>query len=203
MTAQAGSITSTAWDPARRQLRRDLRAQRRALPAAVRAEADRAILATIKALPEYRRARRIALFLAFDGEPSLSPLVAAAWRQRKRLYVPVVRGNTMTFAELAADAKLAANVFGILEPKLGAKIDVHKLDLVLTPLVAFDDHGVRIGVGRGYYDRAFHFLRHRSIWRRPKLLGVAYELQRVAPLMPSSWDVPLFGVVTESKVRRF
>ena len=129
--------------------------------------------------------------------------MAAARRQRKKLYVPVVRGMTMTFAELAADAKLAANVFGILEPKLGAKTDLRKLDLVLTPLVAFDDHGVRIGVGRGYYDRAFRFLRHRSIWRRPKLLGVAYELQLVAPLVPSNWDVPLFGVVTESRVRRF
>jgi 5-formyltetrahydrofolate cyclo-ligase len=203
VTAQAGSITSPAADPARRALRRDLRAQRRALPAAVRAEADRAILATIKALPEYRRARRIALFLAFDGEPSLGSLVAAARRHRKKLYVPVVRGTTMTFAELATGAKLEANMFGILEPKLGAPIDVRKLDLVLTPLVAFDDHGVRVGVGRGYYDRTFHFLRHRSSWRRPKLMGVAYELQRVAPLVPSSWDVPLFGVVTESKVRRF
>jgi 5-formyltetrahydrofolate cyclo-ligase len=203
VTAQAGSITSPASDPARRQLRRELRAQRRALPVAVRAEADRAILATIKALPEFRRARRVALFLAFDGEPSLAPLVAAARRQRKRLYVPVIRGMHMRFAELAPDAQLAANVFGILEPKLGAPIDVRNLDLVLTPLVAFDDHGVRVGVGRGYYDRAFRFLRHRAIWRRPKLLGVAYELQRVAPLVPSSWDVPLFGVVTESKVRRF
>jgi 5-formyltetrahydrofolate cyclo-ligase len=203
VTAQAGSITSSAADPARRQLRRDLRAQRRALPAAIRASADRAIVATITALPEYRRARRVALFLAFDGEPSLSALAASARRRRKRLYVPVLHGMTMTFAELAADAKLGANVFGILEPKLGPKIDARKLDLVLTPLVAFDEHGVRIGVGRGYYDRAFRFLRHRSIWRRPKLLGVAYELQRVPPLLPSSWDVPLFGVVTESRVRRF
>jgi 5-formyltetrahydrofolate cyclo-ligase len=145
----------------------------------------------------------VALFLAFDGEPSLSSLVGAARRQRKRLYVPVLRGLTMTFAELDPDAKLAANFFGILDPALGATIDARELDLVLTPLVAFDDHGVRIGVGRGSYDRAFRFLRHRAVWRRPKLLGVAYELQRVAPLAPSSWDVPLFGVVTESKVRRF
>jgi 5-formyltetrahydrofolate cyclo-ligase len=69
--------------------------------------------------------------------------------------------------------------------------------------VAFDDHGVRLGVGRGYYDRTFKFLRHRSLWRRPKLLGVAYELQHVGLLTPSSWDVPLWGVVTNARVRRF
>ena len=201
MTAQAGSITS-ATDPVRR-LRQEIRAKRRALPAAVRAEADRAIYAHIRSLPEYRRARHVALFLAFDGEPSLEDLVDAARRHRKQLYVPVLRGMTMRFAELVPGATLAANFFGIMEPRLGSRIDARKLDLVLTPLVAFDDRGVRIGVGRGYYDRAFKFLRHRSHWRRPKLLGVAYELQRVGPLQPSSWDVPLWGVVTERAVRRF
>ena len=202
MTAQAGSITPSA-DPVRRQLRRELRAKRRALPAGARAEADRAIYAQLRGLAEYRRARRIALFMAFDGEPSLKPLVEAARRQRKQLYLPVLQGLTMRFAELEPGATLAANFFGIMEPELGAEIDARELDLVLTPLVAFDDHGVRLGVGRGYYDRTFKFLRHRSHWRRPKLLGVAYELQRVGPLTPNSWDVPLWGVVTESRVRRF
>jgi len=202
VTAQAGSITSAA-DPVRRQLRRDIRAKRRAIPAAVREQADRAIHAQIRSLPEYRRARSVALFLAFDGEPSLGSLVDAARRHRKRLYVPVLRGMTMRFAELLPGTTLAANVFGIMEPKVGPRIDARKLDLVLTPLVAFDDRGVRVGVGRGYYDRAFQFLRHRSHWRRPKLLGVAYELQRVGALTPNSWDVPLWGVVTERQVRRF
>jgi 5-formyltetrahydrofolate cyclo-ligase len=202
VTAQAGSISSAA-DSERRQLRRQLRAKRRALPDAIRAQADRGIHAFIKSLPEYRRARRIAVYLAFDGEPSLEALVVAARRHRKRVYVPILRGMRMTFAELEHGAKLAANFFGIMEPKVGAKIDVRHLDLVLTPLVAFDDRGVRVGVGRGYYDRAFAFLRHRSHWRRPKLLGVAYELQRVGPLTPSSWDVPLWGVVTEAGARRF
>jgi 5-formyltetrahydrofolate cyclo-ligase len=201
VTAQAGSI-SRAPDPARRQLRNELRAKRRALPDAARAQADRAILAHIRSLPEFRRARRVALFMAFDGEPSLAPLIESA-RLRKHLYVPVLRGMTMTFAELLPSATLAPNFFGILEPQLGAKIDARKLDLVLTPLVGFDDHGVRIGVGRGYYDRCFRFLRHRAHWRRPKLLGVAYELQRVPPLVPSSWDVPLWGAVTERGVQRF
>ena len=202
MTAQAGSIIPAA-DPVRRQLRRELRAKRRAMPATVRAHADRAIHSHLRHMPEYRRARRVALFLAFDGEPTLAPLVESARRQRKRLYVPVLRGLTMRFAELEPGATLSPNFFGIMEPKLGERIDARKIDLVLTPLVAFDDHGVRVGVGRGYYDRCFRFLRHRKAWRRPKLFGVAYELQRVPPLTPSSWDIPLWGVVTETGARRF
>ena len=202
MTAQAGSITS-ASDPTRRELRRELRAKRRALPDSIRAHADRAIRAHIRTCPEFRRARRIALFMPFDGEPSLAPLVELARRQRKLLYVPVLRGMTMTFSELQTGATLTPNFFGILEPAVGAKIDARHLDLVLTPLVGFDERGVRIGVGRGYYDRCFRFLRHRTHWRRPKLLGVAYELQRVPALVPSSWDVPLWAVVTERGVQRF
>jgi 5-formyltetrahydrofolate cyclo-ligase len=184
-------------------LRRELRAKRRALPHALRAAADRAIQTQIRALPEFRRAQRSAVFLAFDGEPSLAPLIELARRHRKRLYVPVLHGMTMTFAELESTDTLAANFFGILEPQLGTKIAARELDLVLTPLVGFDEHGVRLGVGRGYYDRCFRFLRHRSLWRRPKLLGVAYELQRVPLLVPSSWDVPLWGIVTEAGMRRF
>lgn len=202
MTAQAGSI-STAATPALKQLRRELRAKRRALPAALRAQLDRAICTHVRSLPEYRRARDIALFLAFDGEPSLAPLIEAARRHGKRLYVPVLRGPTMTFRELEPGAPLAANFFGILEPKLGVKIEARKLDLVLTPLVAFDDRGVRVGVGRGYYDRCFRFLRHRLRWRKPKLLGVAYELQQVPRLTPNDWDIPLWGIVTESGARHF
>jgi 5-formyltetrahydrofolate cyclo-ligase len=202
VTAQAGSISPIA-DPARQRLRRELRAKRRGLPSALRAQLDRLIYTHIRGLPEFRRARHVALFLAFDGEPSLGSLIEATRRQRKHLYVPVLRGPTMTFRELELGAPLAANRFGILEPKLGAKIGARRLDLVLTPLVAFDDHGVRVGVGRGYYDRCFRFLRHRVRWRRPKLLGVAYELQRVPPLAANSWDVPLWGIVTEHGARRF
>ena len=203
MTAQAGSTTWPRDSAARRELRRELRAKRRALPPAARALADRAIHANIRRLPEFRRARRVAVFLAFDGEPSLEPLLNAARLRGKRLYAPVLDGMRMTFRELKPSGALATNFFGILEPELGVAIDARELDLVLTPLVAFDEHGVRIGVGRGYYDRCFRFLRGRTRWRRPKLFGVAYELQRVGKLQSNAWDVPLYGAVTESGVRRF
>jgi 5-formyltetrahydrofolate cyclo-ligase len=183
-------------------LRKSVRAARRALPPAERASADRAIVGHIRRLPEFRRARHVAVFLAFDGEPSLAPLMAAAAAHGKRLYAPVITRRHMHFAELDTSAALATN-FGILEPSLGRAIDARRLDLVLTPLVAFDDRGVRIGVGRGYYDRCFRFLRTRERWRRPKLLGVAYELQHVPPLTRESWDIPLWGAVTEAGVRRF
>ena len=202
MTAQAGSISSSRRAE-RRSLRQRIRAERRALPAGDRAAADRAIAANILRLDVFRSARRIAVFLAFDGEPTLAGLVEAAARAGKRVYAPVITRSGMRFAELDLGARLGTNFFGILEPDPSRRIDPRRLDLVLTPLVAFDDHGVRIGVGRGYYDRCFRFLRTRRTWRRPKLLGVAYELQHVPAIAAEPWDVPLWGAVTEAGVRRF
>ena len=202
MTAQAGSISSK--DRAeRRNLRQRIRAERRALAPAERAAADRAIAARIRSFDVFRRARRIAVFMAFDGEPSLRRVIEDAVRAGKRVYAPIITRRAMSFAELDHAADLGTNFFGILEPDRAKRIDPRRLDLVLTPLVAFDDRGVRIGVGRGYYDRCFHFLHARSAWHRPKLLGVAYELQHVHAIAPEPWDVPLWGAVTEAGVRRF
>ena len=203
MTAQAGSISSSNLKAQRRQLRQRIRAARREMSPAARADADRAITRRVLAMPEFRSAKRIALFLAFDGEPSMKRVTAAAAACGKRVYAPVLTGGEMHFAELELEAALAINFFGIEEPHLGRSIDARALDLVLTPLVAFDDRGVRVGVGRGYYDRCFRFLLNRRHWRHPKLMGVAYELQRV-PLLPREpWDVLLAGAITEAGVRRF
>jgi 5-formyltetrahydrofolate cyclo-ligase len=184
-------------------LRQRIRAERRALSAGARAAADRTIVGHIRRLPAYRRALKIAIFLAFDGEPSLAALLESAARSGKRLYAPVLTRSRMRFAELDPDGPLGTNFFGIQEPRLGAVIDARRLDLVLTPLVAFDDLGVRIGVGRGYYDRCFRFLRARTDWKKPKLLAVAYELQHLPSIEENEWDVPLWGAVTEAGVRRF
>ena len=62
---------------------------------------------------------------------------------------------------------------------------------------AFDASGERLGMGAGFYDRHFSFLKHRSAWRRPRLLGLAYEFQRTSGIDVRPWDVPLWGVVTE------
>ncbi len=74
------------------------------------------------------------------------------------------------------------------------------LDLVLVPLVGFDARGHRLGMGAGFYDRRFVFLRHRRTWRKPLLIGLAFEVRRVERLAEAAHDVPLWGVVTERAV---
>jgi 5-formyltetrahydrofolate cyclo-ligase len=188
----------------RNALRKQMRARRRQLPAADRVIADRAILRRILALPVFRAARHIGVYFAFDGEPALDELMRLAGSRGKHLHAPVITGDTMHFAPVDRRAVLDRNIFGIPEPADAKPFDARRLDLVLTPLVAFDETGTRIGVGRGYYDKAFEFLRHRSSWLRPRLLGVAYGFQCVRePLHRSTWDIPLWGAVTEAQVYRF
>jgi putative effector of murein hydrolase len=102
-------------------------------------------------------------------------------------------------SELHGAAALSA-VVSILAGVLGATIGPRWLDLVLVPLVGFDPRGHRLGMGAGLYDRHFAFLRHRHAWRRPLLVGVAFDAQKVERLADSEHDVQLHGVVTERGV---
>jgi len=71
-------------------------------------------------------------------------------------------------------------------------------DAILMPVVGFDRHGNRLGMGAGYYDRALRHLRDGSRrWRRPRLVGLAFACQEVERIVPSAWDIPLDVVVTE------
>jgi 5-formyltetrahydrofolate cyclo-ligase len=195
-------MTETDLRRHRDKIRREMRAQRRALSPNERVRADRALRGHIRSLTAFRAARRVGVYIAFDGEPDLRPLLDAAPGRAKRFFVPVLANARMRFVELPRGARLARNFFGIPEPRAGRAVDPRTLDLVLTPLVAFDARGTRLGVGRGYYDRRFAFLRGRKGWLRPKLLGIAYALQEVAELEVRPWDIPLWGVATEKGVRR-
>ena len=83
------------------------------------------------------------------------------------------------------------------------------MDLVLAPLVAFDEQGNRMGMGGGFYDRALQHLKSTntgSLKRRPlkpKVIGIAHELQKVANLHSQSWDITLNAIVTEKRLSYF
>jgi 5-formyltetrahydrofolate cyclo-ligase len=158
-------------------------------------------VACIRNLSTFRAARHVALFFAFDGEPDLTPLIR--FGQRHAFFAPIISRTDMAFAEIGPKTVLVPNFYGIPEPEAPELIDPRALDLVLTPLVAFDSRGTRVGVGAGYYDRCFSFLLNRRLWIKPKLVGCAYALQRVASITANSWDVPLWGAVTENGFEKF
>lgn len=192
----------------RNALRRDLRAQRRALDEHERLRLSRAASQAFSRHRLFHAAHHIGCYLPNDGELDPTPLILQAWRMGKRVYLPVlssIHRDHLLFAPFTPDIALLPNRFGIPEPVSALRhcIPLARLDLVLTPLVAFDTSGNRLGMGGGFYDRTFAFLRRRACWFKPRLVGVAYGFQQVDGLEGRRWDVPLQGVITERGFRAF
>ena len=188
--------------PSRPQLRRLLRKARRALSTREQREAARGLYRQLAQHPLFRRARHISLYLPTDGEIDPRLLLREAQRRGKHTYLPVLSAwprTRMVFQRIRPGEKLEPNRFRILEPRvnLAAQRKVWALDLVLLPLVGFDTEGGRLGMGGGFYDRSLAYLARRQSWRKPTLLGLAHECQKVGKLNQASWDVPLQGTVTD------
>ena len=180
------------------RLRRAGRAARLALSDEERESFSLTIAEHVAGTPHWHRAKYIASYLPMADEVDTWPVVEKAWRMGKRIFAPVTGKNSrMRFAELSDTTRLARNAFGLAEPVGGVELEPDRFDIVIAPLLAFDDQGNRIGMGGGYYDRAFAFLRHRSRYRRPKLIGVAFAVQQAESVPASPWDIPLFQVYTE------
>lgn len=191
--------------PAKPELRRQMRARRAQLPRdAQRLAAQRAAV-NLMGTALFRTSRRIACYLPSDGEVDPSAIIERCWRMGKTVYLPVLSRrphDRLWFAPAAPGTELRANRYGIPEPQvpLRARVRAERLDLILLPLVAFDADGNRLGRGVGYYDRSLAFLRDRRFLRKPHLLGLAHDFQRVPALPTDWWDVPLDGIVTERTV---
>lgn len=182
-----------------RPLRTDMRERRRALNAATRmaaAEHLAAHLLSLSLMPPYGY---VSGYWAVDGEIALH-----AWQVRLPSTItyclPVLHDDGMLrFAPWTAGATLTSNRHGIPEPDVAesALLSAEQMDAVVAPLLAFDAHGQRLGMGGGWYDRSFAF--NRTSGSRVPLIGVGYAFQQVDALDAEPWDVPVDAVCTENR----
>ena len=181
-------------------LRRTLRARRRQTDRAARRAASAALARAVSILPAFQRARRVAAYWPTDGEIDPLPALLRAYVIGKACYLPLLcplRDGHLLFAPWWPGAPLRRNRFGIPEPTAPRRewLKPGMLDLALLPLVGFDVAGNRLGMGGGNYDRSYAFMA-RSAWRRPRLIGVGFESQRVDDLPQRAWDIRLDAVLT-------
>src|SRR5210317_2141227 len=163
-----------------------------------RATASETICKRVIASREFYACTTIGCYLPMIDEVDTRDIIETAWRANKRVFVPVLRGKgEMFFCETLPETELEQNSFGVWEPVRGVLIAPQKLDLVITPTVVFDKKRHRIGMGGGYFDRCFSFLRHRKHWIRPKLIGVAFQCQEVEKIAPNPWDIRLYRVISD------
>ncbi|HUX72970.1 MAG TPA: 5-formyltetrahydrofolate cyclo-ligase [Steroidobacteraceae bacterium] len=185
--------------------RRELRGKRRALADAEHRGRSRRAAKSIARLPLFAAGARVAIYLPIDREADTALLVAAARRRGVKIFVPVVsdmRRRRLRFYPLAG--RMRRGAYGILVP-IGTSraVDARWLDLIVVPVVGVDAGGCRLGMGGGFYDRALAFRSARRHWRGPRLIGLAFDCQRVASVCAQPWDLRLDMLATETGLIRF
>lgn len=204
MTSSGAASLNPSATLSRPQLRRQLRKARRALTRAEQRRAAQGLYRQLAQNPLFRRARHVSLYLPMDGEIDPGLLLREAQKRGKATYLPVLSAwprTKMVFQRVRAGEKFRPNRFRIPEPLINPRKQrkIWALDLILMPLVGFDDQGGRLGMGGGFYDRSLAYQSRRKAWHKPVLLGMAHECQKVEKLAVASWDVPLQGTVSDQR----
>jgi 5-formyltetrahydrofolate cyclo-ligase len=190
-------------------LRRELKRRRRALSHQAQRLAAKKLSERLKTLPEIQRARRVSLYLPVHGEIDPTPMMAWLRARHVEVYLPVLRpfaNNSLWFVAYRPNSPMVRNRFNIWEPapRFSAqrcnRLPAWALDTLIVPLVGFDVHGNRMGMGGGFYDRTLAFVRHRR--PAPRLIGVAHACQEVDKLPTEPWDIPLSAIVTDTAIVR-
>jgi len=188
-------------------LRRQLRQARRQLTPSQQRRAARALYRQLAQHPLFRRSRHIALYLPNDGEIDPRPLLLEAQKRGKATYLPVLNAwprTRMVFQRIKPSESLRSNRFGIFEPAScpARQRRIWALDLILMPLVGFDEQGGRLGMGGGYYDATLQGLR-AVVEKKILAVGYAFAVQQVAELPHAAHDERLDWAVTERGAVRF
>lgn len=200
-TAADSGLTLTQQ---KQRLRQQCRAARRDLTAEQQQQAAAAVTDQVMALVDECAANaainiaNVGVYLSNDGEVDLLPCIHALWQRGITTAVPVLHpfnDGCLLFLRYHQESQMTVNLYGIAEPKLEVTevIPVAQLDLLLMPLVAFDDQGHRLGMGKGYYDRS---LAGYAGGNTPGFVGVAHDCQQVNQLPTEEWDLPLDIIIT-------
>ncbi|MSR11120.1 MAG: 5-formyltetrahydrofolate cyclo-ligase [Gammaproteobacteria bacterium] len=192
-------------EESRQALRDSLRQARQALTPKLQNQANQAVCDLLQQQDFFRAAEHIAFYQAFDGEIDPKPLLDLALSQGKHCYLPIIAaGNPdmLSFAPFDKNTILVKNNWGIPEPLQPTElVPPTHFDLVLVPLVGFDQNCFRLGMGKGFYDRTFSFkIFNRS--SNPLLIGLAHANQLLDAFPTQSWDVRLDAVITAEKIFR-
>lgn len=194
--------------PEKIALRRRLRKLRQDVSPEIRKQAGRFVTRFALTQRLLSRKRRLGFYIPSKGELDCLPLLDRALWLGAECYLPVIpqaRQRMLWFSRLGEGPHWSLNRYGIPEyghPRFN-RLRAAELDILFLPLLGFDESGHRMGMGGGYYDSSLAFLARRTGWHKPRLIGLAFEAQKVARLPTDPWDIPLDAVITERRYYRF
>ena len=199
----------------RKKIRQFIRAKRRQLSMTEQTQASHHLLTYLSQHEIIKSAKRIAIYLAVDGELNGLDFIHWCWKKNKEVYLPVIHPFSpghLLFLKYDASTVMTFNQYGIEEPKLDVRkiIPVNEIDVILTPLVAFDAKGNRLGMGGGFYDRTlacwFEKIQQATLGQnfenkavesiKPYPIGIAHDCQQVDNIPTEHWDIPLPEIIS-------
>lgn len=156
---------------------------------------------TVSQTFEYQQCDTLHVYMSIGSEPATQPLIVRAWNDGKTVFVPSIDPETlrMEHLEYAPGDELTDGLFGVPEPKGKKRLSDSDVTgpsfLAIVPLVAFNERLVRMGYGKGYYDR---FLEHRMFFA----FGLAFTCAFADEFRPRPHDAVLDAIVTEQGIVR-
>ncbi|WEG07787.1 5-formyltetrahydrofolate cyclo-ligase [Microbacterium horticulturae] len=184
-------------DDAKRALRAELRERRQLLTEAARRDAAAGLAAQLEALVDHFGARSVSCYLSARAEPETRPFLNAATSRGIRVLLPITRvDGLLDWVVADPDADVTEGVLGIPEPvgELLGPIAVNDVDLMIIPAAAVDRTGMRLGWGRGYFDKTIG-----SIQNCPPVYAVIYDTELLDEVPRDLHDQPVTGVVTPTR----
>ena len=140
---------------------------------------------------EFETAKVVGTYYALGSEVTTELIIKRAKILGKKIALPRVEEDKITFYELSSTKSLIRSRFGILEPSPYEQMS--DIDIVIVPGIAFDKKGNRLGYGMGFYDRLLSCKRTFSI-------GLAYSFQLLENLPHDKYDKRLDAIASEDGI---
>lgn len=175
-------------------LRNNYKKIRDEIPESARKEKSLAIFSRLKSLDEYKKAKRVFLFVSMGSEVETIHWLDDLLNEKEVLIPTTKKGDPeMKMARLLSKDELVENYWGILElpEDLATAREEATCDLIITPGLAFDHSGYRMGYGGGFYDRFFST--HKGF-----RLGVGFHEQLVVDVPRDAYDLPVHAFLSET-----
>ncbi|MFM1565338.1 MAG: 5-formyltetrahydrofolate cyclo-ligase [SAR86 cluster bacterium] len=148
--------------------------------------------------------KKVSIYIPIHNEVPTKRIIQLIIGSNTKCFLPVINqdlnNKNMRFAEFNHETALVKNKFDISEPISGTFENASQLDLVVIPLVAFDNEGFRLGMGKGYYDFTFGT---SKINRKPLFWGLSYDFQKTDSCYPEDHDLKMEAVICPSGVKKF
>lgn len=180
------------------QLRSHIKQLVTELDARVREAKSKKACQNLIAMPEYRKASVVMVFLSLTHEVDTTSIILDAWQNGKTVAVPKVswQQRHMIPIELnSLESGISVSSHGLRNPTTGMPVPVEDIDIVVAPGLAFDEKGGRLGRGGAYYDRFF-----ASAGLYAKRFGLAFDEQLVEEVPMEEHDQALNAIVTDKKI---